>query len=105
MILEVVSNLIVTSWNKLCSGKGTLLQNGKCHFFFKSQQVARMLLSRGVQGTVGCRSELEVAGKKCCPKGKQQQILGTAQMRWKMTGWFAVLGLGLRLLKLELDGI
>lgn len=63
-----------------------------------------MLLSKGVQGTVGCRAELEVPGKKCCPKGKQQQILGTAQTRWKMTGWFAVLGLGLRLLKLELDG-
>lgn len=64
-----------------------------------------MLLSQGVQGTVGCRSELEVAGKKRCPKGKQQQqISGTAQMRWKMTGWFAVFGLGLRLLKLELDG-
>lgn len=63
-----------------------------------------MLLSKGAQGTVGCRSELEVPGKKYCPKGKQQPSLGTSQMRWKMTGWFAVLGLGLRLLKLELDG-
>lgn len=33
---------------------------------------------------------------------QQQQSLGASQMRWKMTGWFADLGLGL--LKLELDG-
>jgi len=37
-------------------------------------------------------------------KWKQQQGLDASQMRWKMTGWFADLGLGLRLLKLELDG-
>ena len=53
---------------------------------------------------VSCGAELEVPGKQYCQKWKQQQSLGTSQMRRKMTGWFADLGLGLRLLKLELDG-
>lgn len=41
-------------------------KNGKCHFW--RQQVARMLLSKGVWGTVGCWAEREVPGKQYCQK-------------------------------------
>lgn len=67
-----------------------------------------MLLSEGAGdgwSSGSCRSDLEVPGKDYCQKWKQQRSFGPSQMRWKMTGWFADLGLGLRLLKLELDGI
>lgn len=60
--------------------------------------------AREFRVAVSCRAELEVPGKQYCQKWKQQQSLGTSQMRWKMTGWFGDLGSGLGLLKLELDG-
>lgn len=52
---------------------------------------------QGSLGAVGCNENLRCLASGMVKKWKQQQSLGTSQVRWKMTGWFADPGLDVRL--------